>query len=53
MQYYYLTLRYQWKTRNKLALFKTGHVNQIKNEIIPAHNDRDKLIVLQASQTLT
>ena len=39
MQYYYLTLRYQWKTRNKLALFKTGYVNQFKNEIIPDHND--------------
>ena len=52
MCYYYLSARYRWKTREKSALFKTGHANWIKNEFIGAHNDRDKLIVLQTSQTL-
>ena len=43
--------RYRRKTRVKLALFKTGHVNYIKNVMIRAHNDKDKVIVLQTSQT--
>ena len=33
MRYYYVTVRYQWKTRNKLALFKTGLVIRLRMKL--------------------